>query len=134
MATWRRWDRIKACLKGPVTLGGKEEGEVNKLSDFWAKGGDWQLRQMRSNMDGPRGCHPERSQSDREEKSDDISYRRNPKVNDTNKLIHKTETDSQTENEVMVARGRMGKGTVREFEKVMHTLLSLKWITNKDLL
>ena len=130
MATWRRWDRIKACLKGPVTLGGKEEGEVNKLSDFWAKGGDWQLRQMRSNMDGPRGCHPERSQSDRGE----ISYTRNPKVNDTNKLTHKTETDSQTENEVTVARGRMGEGIVREFEKVMHTLLSLKWITNKDLL
>ena len=59
---------------------------------------------------------------------------RNPKINDTNKLIYKTETDSQTENEVMVARGRMGEGTVREFEKVMHTLLSLKWITNKDLL
>ena len=27
-----------------------------------------------------------------------------------------------------------GEGTVREFGKVMYTLLYLKWITNKDLL
>ena len=65
--------------------------------------------------------------SDREgEISCDISYMRNLKINDTNKLIYKIETDSQTENEVMVARGRMGEGLVREFEKVMHTLLYLK--------
>ena len=51
---------------------------------------------------------------------------RNLKINDTNKLIYKIETDSQTENEAMVARGRMGEGLVREFEKVMHTLLYLK--------
>ena len=65
--------------------------------------------------------------SDREgEISYDISYMRNLKINDTNKLIYKIETDSQTENEAMVARGRMGEGLVTEFEKVMHTLLYLK--------
>ena len=31
-------------------------------------------------------------------------------------------------------RGRMGEGIVREFEKVMYTLLYSKWIINKDLL
>ena len=31
----------------------------------------------------------------------------------------------------MVARG---EGTVRNFGKVMYTLLYLKWVTNKDLL
>ena len=34
----------------------------------------------------------------------------------------------------MVARVRMGEGIVREFGVDMHTLLDLKWITNKDLL
>ena len=34
------------------------------------------------------------------------------------------------ENELMVA----GEGIVREFEKVMYTLLYSKWIANKDLL
>ena len=38
------------------------------------------------------------------------------------------------ENELMVARVRMGEGIVREFGVDMHTLLDLKWITNKDLL
>ena len=51
--------------------------------------------------------------SDKEgEISYDISYMRNLKINDTNKLIYKIETDSQTENEAMVARGRMGEGLV----------------------
>ena len=35
------------------------------------------------------------------------------------------------ENKLMVAGG---KGIVRDFGKVMYTLLYLKWITNKDLL
>ena len=39
------------------------------------------------------------------------------------------------ENELMVAREkRWGEGIVREFGMDMHTLLYLKWITNKDLL
>ena len=32
------------------------------------------------------------------------------------------------------AYGCQGEGTVREFGKVMYTLLYLKWITNKNLL
>ena len=35
------------------------------------------------------------------------------------------------ENELMVSRGER---TVKDFGKVMYTLLYLKWITNKDLL
>ena len=34
----------------------------------------------------------------------------------------------------MVARGKDGRGIVRDFGKAMDTLLYLKWITNKDLL
>ena len=36
------------------------------------------------------------------------------------------------ENELMVAGG--GEGIIREFGKVMYTLLYSKWVTNKDLL
>ena len=57
------------------------------------------------------------------------------KKNDTGEIIYKTETDSQTENELAVARGeKQGEGIVREFEINMYTLLYLKWITNKILL
>ena len=50
-----------------------------------------------SNMDGPRGCHTKWSKSDRErETSYDITYVQHKKRNDTNELIYKTETDSQT--------------------------------------
>ena len=49
-----------------------------------------------SNMDGPRNCHNEWSQSDREgEMSYDIPYMWNGKENDTNELTYKT-GDSQT--------------------------------------
>ena len=34
----------------------------------------------------------------------------------------------------MVARERMGEGTVMEFRMDVYTLLYLKWITRKDLL
>ena len=45
-----------------------------------------------------------------------------------------TERDSDLENELMVARVRMGEGIAREFRVDMHTLLDLKWITSKDVL
>ena len=49
-----------------------------------------------TNMDGPRDCHTKWSKSDRERQiSYDITYMWNLKY-DTNELIHKTETDSQT--------------------------------------
>ena len=39
------------------------------------------------------------------------------------------------ENEIMVVRGKKkGEETVREFGINMHTLLYLKWVTNKNLL
>ena len=49
-----------------------------------------------SNMDGPRDYHTKRSKSDRERQiSYDITYKWNLKSN-TNELLYKTETDSQT--------------------------------------
>ena len=54
----------------------------------------------------------------------------NSKRGDKNELTYKTE------NKFMVARkwGRMGEGIVREFGKVVHTLIYFKWITKKDIL
>ena len=48
-------------------------------------------------------------------------------MNDTNELIYKTETDSQTVNELMVTRGKGWEGGVGwEFGIDMYTLLYLK--------
>ena len=50
-----------------------------------------------SNMDGPRDDHTKWSKSDRERQIlYDITYMWNLKKNETNELIYKTETDSQT--------------------------------------
>ena len=46
-------------------------------------------------------------------------------------LLTKQKRLTDLENELMVAEG---EGIVRDFEKVMYTLLYLKWITNKDIL
>ena len=56
-----------------------------------------------------------------------ILYMWNLKRNDTNELTHKTEGDSQTYQKTNFYDCQ-GEGMV------MHTLLYLKWITNKDLL
>jgi len=53
--------------------------------------------------------------------------------NDINEPIYNTERDSDLENELMVAEGG-GKGIIREFGKVMYTLLYLKWTANKNIL
>ena len=48
-------------------------------------------------MDGPGDDHTKWSKSDRERQiSYDITYMWNLKKNETNELIHKIETDSQT--------------------------------------
>ena len=49
----------------------------------------------------------------------------------TDELTYKTERGTNLENELMVDEG---EGVVREFEKVIYSLLYSKWITNKDLL
>ena len=52
---------------------------------------------MCSNMHGPGDYHTKWSKSDGERQiSYDIAYMRNLKKNDTNELIYKPETDSQT--------------------------------------
>ena len=56
----------------------------------------------------------------------------NLKINDTNELTYETERDSQTIN--LWFLGVVGGEIVREFGKVMHTLLYSKRITNKDVL
>ena len=54
----------------------------------------------------------------------------NQKRNNTNELTRQ-KRDSQAENKLRIARR---EGIIRDFGKVMYTLLYLKWITNKDLL
>ena len=46
-------------------------------------------------------------------------------------LTYKTKTNSQTWKMNILL---LGEGTVRDFGKVMYTLLYLKWITNEDLM
>ena len=49
--------------------------------------------------------------------------------------LQKRKRLTDLKHELMVARGKgLGEGIVRDFGKVMHTLLYLRWITNKDLL
>ena len=51
----------------------------------------------------------------------------NLKRNDTTELTYETETDSDLENELTVARRKDGEGIVRAFGMDMYTLLYLKW-------
>ena len=54
---------------------------------------------------------------------------------DTNELIYKTETDSQTENNLQLPKGKGGRGGInQEFGINKYMLLYLKSINNKDLL
>ena len=72
------------------------------------------------------------SQTDKEI-SYDIPYMWNLKRNDTNELTYKTGRESQTWKTNLRLQGWGREGIVRDFGKVMYTLLYLKWITNKDL-
>ena len=54
----------------------------------------------------------------------------NLKRNDTNELTYKIETH-RLKKQIYSCQG---EGAVRDFGKVMYTLLYLIWITNKDLL
>ena len=60
----------------------------------------------------------------------DIPYMWNQKRNNTNELTRQ-KRDSQAENKLRIARR---EGIIRDFGKVMYTLLYIKWITNKNLL
>ena len=55
-------------------------------------------------MDGPRDYHTKRSQSARKRQIYDITYSWDLNY-DTNELIYKTETDSETENTLVVTKG-----------------------------
>jgi len=81
-----------------------------------------------NNMDGPRECCTEYSESDRKEESYDVHYIWNLKSNDT--WSYQTETHRLEINSWL----QEGEMIVKDFGKVMYTLLYLKWITNKSLL
>ena len=51
------------------------------------------------------------------------------KRNGTNEVSCKTERDHRFRE---LTYGCQGEGIVREFGKVVYTLLDLKWVTNKD--
>ena len=81
------------------------------------------------NLSRPRDCHPEWSKSDREgEISYDIPYMWNLKRNYTNELT------KQTHRLRKWTHGCWRQGIVKDFWKVMYTLLYFKWLTNKNLL
>ena len=67
---------------------------------------------------------------DRYKGSYDILYIWDLKRNDTNELTKKKETHRLRKQ----THGCQGEGIVKDFGKVMHTLLYLKWINNKNLL
>ena len=49
--------------------------------------------------------------------------------------LQKRKRLSDLEHELIVAMGKgLGEGIVRDFGKVMHTVLYLKWVTHNDLL
>ena len=61
-------------------------------------------------MDGSRDYHTKRSKSERERQIPyDIAYMWNLKY-DTNEFIYETETDSDTDNRLLVAKGEEGWG------------------------
>ena len=69
-----------------------------------------------SNMDGPRDDYTKWIKSGRERQTScDITFMWNLKC-DTYELIYKTETDSQTENKLMVTKGEMWSGGGRNWE------------------
>ena len=59
----------------------------------------------------------------------DIPHMWDLKRNDTNEVSYKTERDHRFRE---LTSGCQGEGIVRDFGKVMYTLLDLKWVTNKD--
>ena len=64
-----------------------------------------------------------------------ITYMWNLKRKDTNELIYKTEIDSQTQKtSLCLPKGKAGVGINQEAGINIYTLLSIKQITNEDLL
>ena len=70
------------------------------------------------------------SQTEKEKLSYDISCKWNLKRNGTNEFIYKTERESQAQK---MNLWLLARRIVRDFQKVMYTLLYLKWITNENL-
>ena len=86
-----------------------------------------------SNMDGPRDCHTEWSKLDRERQSYHLYAESKKKKKDTNELVYKTETNSQTQKTNLWLQKGKGGGRDKLGAWDWH-ILYLKWITNKDLL
>ena len=77
-------------------------------------------------MDGPGDYHTKWSKSDKERQiSYDIAYMQSPEKNDTNELIYKAETDSQTcEQTYGYQRGSMeGRDRLGIWDWLVHTAI-----------
>ena len=85
-------------------------------------------------MDGPRDCHTEWSNSDRE---GEISYAI-PYLQNLKRMIQMNLLTSQIHRlkrmNLWFLGEVWGEGTVREFGMDMYTLLYLKWVTSRDLM
>ena len=85
-----------SCLKNPRG-GGAWWADVYGVTESRTRLKWLSSNAIFNNIDRPRDCHTNWSKSDRErEISYDIAYMWNLKINDTNKLIYKTETGLQT--------------------------------------
>ena len=84
------WDAEKAVLRGKLTT-------INAY-----------IKKLDSNMDATRDSHTKWSKSEKERQiSYDITFMWNLKY-DTNEPINKTETDTQTENRIVVTKKKRG--------------------------
>ena len=83
-----------------------------------------------SNTDGPRDYHMKWSKSQRERQVPYITYLWNLKYN-TNEPIYKTETDSQTENRLAIAKGE-GAGEKMEWEVGASHMKTITYRMNKQ--
>ena len=85
-------------------------------------------------MDGPESVILSEVSQTEKENYHDIPYRWNLKRNDTMNLLTKQKQTHRLQERAFGCWGQpQGHGILRDFGKVMYTLLYLKWLANKDL-
>ena len=85
-------------------------------------------------MDGPESVILSEVSQTEKENYHDIPYRWNLKRNDTMNLLTKQKQTHRLQERAFGCWGQpQGRGILRDFGKVMYTLLYLKWLANKDL-